>query len=491
MDSYQFYNTSIDGKSPLFTYTPSRAAGAVNALEAWTLTNPSLVADTSYTTNLSGATVEIQWTGTSIWLYGRASASSSYGIIRSWSEMVWFGDEANGTEGVLFSEAGLSYGSYTLALSVSKGPVTISGATITVGMGDAGSSLQSHNQSAATGSGANQVNPFFQTNSRSFWSSLILDGSQSILRTSNIGDSITFTVQSSVSFAIYGTTAPAYGEYNISVDPLPDNLPPTAQYNASTAFEVLDALKFLATGLDETKNYTVTMTNAERNKTCDIGQVVLHSAVRMHVHFVLKGQTNDADEYRHHFEVSGSATSGRQRLNTGDIVGIVLGCVASVLIFWATAVALRQRRRRRRIEYSMEKPSTPLYREYRYKRAARHSPVRVPGIDLIDPDIVVIGGERELMTPELEVTPFMKTYTDLASPACQSTHAEQPADNSLPNQLTTERSVAVPAENADRHPRVRPPSYKAEWMSSRTSTRTTAQQPPSSYQMKLEGEPAP
>lgn len=302
-----------------------------------------------------------------------------------------------------------------------------------------------------------------------------------------------FTVQSSVGFAIYGTTALAYGEYNISVDPLPDNLPSTVQYNASTAFEVLDALKFLATGLDDTKNYTVTMTNAEHNKACDIGQVVLHSAVRTaSSSSVASGSSTSlasADPSGTPPVSSGSATSGRQHLSAGDIVGIVLGCVASVLILWATAVALRQRRRRRKIEHSIEKPSTP-HREYRYKRTARHSSPSVPGIDLIDPDVVVVGGEREPMSPELEVTPFMKTYTDLASPAYQSTHAEQSAENDLPNQSTTEQSFVISAENADRHFRVRPPSYKAEWRSNRTSTTATEQQPPSSDQMGLEGNPA-
>ncbi|TFY59201.1 hypothetical protein EVJ58_g5931 [Rhodofomes roseus] len=250
----ELYNTTIDGKSPLFTYTPFRAAGVEGALGAWTLANPDLVRGTSYTTNHTGANVGLQWTGTSIWLYGSTRARSNYQIIRSWSDKVIYGNGTNGTDGVLFSESDLNYGSYTVALSVIEGSVTVSRATITVGMGVPGTALQSQNQSAAAGGG--QVNPYFRTSANSSWAPFILEGSQSVLRTTGFGDRITFTVQSSVGFAIYGTTAFESGAYNISVVPPPDNLPSIVQYNASTAFEVLDALKFLATGLNETMDYT-------------------------------------------------------------------------------------------------------------------------------------------------------------------------------------------------------------------------------------------
>ena len=148
--------------------------------------------------------------------------------------------------------------------------------------------LTSQNQSAVAGSGSDEVNPFFQTNRNSSWVPWILEGAQSVLQTNALGDSITFTVQSSVGFAIYGTTALAYGAYNVSIDPAPAGLPATAQYNASTAFEVLGALKYLATGLDDAQTYTVTVTNAEANKSCDIGQVVLHSAAPAYVLFLLE-----------------------------------------------------------------------------------------------------------------------------------------------------------------------------------------------------------
>lgn len=223
--------------------------------------------------------MQLQWVGTAITLYGTTNTSSGFEVIRSWSNTVLTGNSTNGEEGVLFQEDDLDYGTHILSLTISEGPMTVLGASLITGMGPLGSILTSQNQSAVAGSESGQVNPFFQTNPNSSWVPWILEGAQAVLRTDALGDSIVFAVRASVGFAIYGSTALSYGAYNISIDPAPAGVPATAQYNASTAFEVLGALKYLATGLDDGQTYTVVVTNAQANKTCDIGQVVLHSAV--------------------------------------------------------------------------------------------------------------------------------------------------------------------------------------------------------------------
>ena len=78
----------------------------------------------------------LQWTGTAVWLYGEANAT--YTISRSWDvdDVTGTGTEAGG--GLLYSERGITYGLHTLTLVVQQGPVTITGATITVGMGEVG-----------------------------------------------------------------------------------------------------------------------------------------------------------------------------------------------------------------------------------------------------------------------------------------------------------------------------------------------------------------
>ena len=152
MPQYNEYNVSIDGKSPLFNYRPYRAAGPAGAFKAWTLPNSNLVSfdgcravamvvevpfpqNTSFTTDAEAATVQLQWIGTAVTLHGTTNASSGFEVIRSWSNEVLTGNSTDGEAGVLFQEDDLAYGSYTLALTVSKGPVTVSGAEIITGMG--------------------------------------------------------------------------------------------------------------------------------------------------------------------------------------------------------------------------------------------------------------------------------------------------------------------------------------------------------------------
>ena len=72
-------------------------------------------------------------------LYGTTNASSVFMVIRSWNSEVLIGNSTEGEEGILFQENGLAYGSYTVALTISEGTVTVSSATVITGMGPLGS----------------------------------------------------------------------------------------------------------------------------------------------------------------------------------------------------------------------------------------------------------------------------------------------------------------------------------------------------------------
>lgn len=158
---YQSYNVSFDDKTPLLSYLPFRGgnSGYIDIgsdRSCWYISNTtgrvrpaslfvpflfalltlSLLQESSYTTYLLEASVALQWAGTAIWLYGEANAT--YTISRSWNidDVAGEGTELGG--GVLYSDNGIEYGLHTLPLVVQQGPVTITGATITVGMGEVG-----------------------------------------------------------------------------------------------------------------------------------------------------------------------------------------------------------------------------------------------------------------------------------------------------------------------------------------------------------------
>ena len=89
----------------------------------------------SHRTTLAGASVELDWIGTAIYLYGDASAGSlgytvQFDGVQSSNITI--------STGLLFSQSQLNYGPHSLVLMVVQGQVSISNSTITVGMGKIG-----------------------------------------------------------------------------------------------------------------------------------------------------------------------------------------------------------------------------------------------------------------------------------------------------------------------------------------------------------------
>ena len=88
----------------------------------------------SHSTTFVGATAQLNWIGTAIYLYGEGSLSG-YTIDIDGTTTT----PASNTAGLLFSQSGLTYGSHSLVLKVVlSGVIQISRATITVGMGEVG-----------------------------------------------------------------------------------------------------------------------------------------------------------------------------------------------------------------------------------------------------------------------------------------------------------------------------------------------------------------
>ncbi|KAI0721769.1 hypothetical protein C8Q72DRAFT_1001287 [Fomitopsis betulina] len=483
------FNVSVDSKSPLFGYLPYRAAGPTGASNAWTLSTSN--ANTSYITYAEAATVQLQWVGTAITLHGTTNTPSAYEIIRSWSNTVLDGNSTNGKDGVLFQEDNLEYGAYTLALSIARGPVTVSGANLVTGMGDLGTTLKSQNQSAVVGSGSGQVNSFFRTNFNSSWVPLIFEGVSAILQTDALGDSITFAVRGSVGFEIYGSTAYSYGAYNVSIDPAPTAVPATTQYNASTAFEVLGALKYLATGLDDGQEYTVVVTNAEA-KPCDIGQVVLYSAVPAPT------STSSSLTYIYPSNTaspSSSATSKGHVLSTGAYIAIVIAglCGFFFAVFVGWLLFRRCVTRRREDEYMVEQVSPTRIRRGRYyRKAARDSEGSGHIIDDDDFDFALANQIDPYLKDQLPL--YMPTSPQPASSSSQPSPAEIARMASPSPQAGPSRPLPpVPAIPDQAPGSPKPPSYESTWRNPKRWTlrsikRKSAQQ---QSRMVLQGEPAP
>jgi len=86
----------------------------------------------SHSTTFVGASAQLNWTGTAIYLYGEGS-QNGYAI-----ELDGNLTTQTPVPGLLFTQSGLAYGQHQLILRVLGGAISISSADITVGMGEMG-----------------------------------------------------------------------------------------------------------------------------------------------------------------------------------------------------------------------------------------------------------------------------------------------------------------------------------------------------------------
>ncbi|KAH9838010.1 uncharacterized protein C8Q71DRAFT_572658 [Rhodofomes roseus] len=340
---YQPYNISFDDKSPLLWYTPLRGIDNNGSsfcgtsrpeYDCWYAINTTGRAS-SYTTSVLGATVSLQWTGTAVWLYGEANAT--YQIGRTWNGSTILGEGTGTGGGVLYAESGVSYGVHTVVLTVLEGPVTIIGATITVGMGEPGSTIKATNVSSII-EDIPAINPFFTVNSNDSWQGDLAFGPngelETIILTATQGDSVTFVVNSSVTFAVYGANDPSQGTYLVDIDPPVPNNPNTStayQLNATAPWVVIEEIRYVATGLNRTQNYSVTLTNAESGREFNVGRVILFDAISpASSSSALPSQTMTSSSSSN----AGGPAATSHDLRRGTVAGIVVsvGTIAGALL---------------------------------------------------------------------------------------------------------------------------------------------------------------
>ncbi|EPS99024.1 hypothetical protein FOMPIDRAFT_1125411 [Fomitopsis schrenkii] len=261
------YNISLTDQSAVVRFFPDRD-GAVDdswnttysdsSFSEWSYDDTFGKGVSSHRTTSVGAYILIDWAGTAVWIYGTASKGSYNVTIDQGSTVQGEGDVG----GLLFSQTGLTYGLHTINLTVTGGEVSVSGAIITVGMGEPGTTLQTRNISAANSSALFDSNQYWPVNE------LYANQTSSYYcMTSNLlGATLSFTVSEAVGFVIYGSDDWQQGLFTVSVTS--DSLGAansvtnsTIQYSPRSLWTQLNVPKYLASGLNRSALYTVEITN--------------------------------------------------------------------------------------------------------------------------------------------------------------------------------------------------------------------------------------
>ena len=152
------------------------------------------------------------------------------------------------------------------------------------------------------------------------------DGLEAVIGTNTTGDFVTFEVNSSVAFAMYGVNGPHQGAFLVDINPpLPFNASAPATFNASSPWVMIEEIKYLVGGLNDTETYTVNFSNADPGKQFNIGEVVLYSTVPPCVHFIYVKDRYELTQRRSASPTtsasSGSSTHPRNALSRGSIAG--------------------------------------------------------------------------------------------------------------------------------------------------------------------------
>ncbi|KAJ7268659.1 hypothetical protein B0H12DRAFT_1320500 [Mycena haematopus] len=249
---------TVDDTSPTVFYAPiGDTFGSPNLSAGWNphwdspgFSSANLGAVGSGTslhiTSLNGASLQIQWTGIGIELFGNVT-SSSYAITVD-NHTVDASPSANLTAGILFSVDNLDNRDHTLSLTVqTNGPESLfefDSATVSAFPSPSNISTLTFTEQV--------LNDTFAFIGK--WS--FLNDSDSSHQSTTAGDSasIQFT---GTALQLLGSTSPQAGNYTVTLDNV------TTSFSARSSFSQANSLLFFASGLDAETTHHLNITNTD------------------------------------------------------------------------------------------------------------------------------------------------------------------------------------------------------------------------------------
>ncbi|KAJ8088464.1 hypothetical protein PM082_022537 [Marasmius tenuissimus] len=388
-----FYNISIPDSSPTFTYSPFREGDVASGWKSFYTGSPEEMYDntfnntnrgsgtSSHNTSKQGATFELSFMGTAVYIYGTGSAGA-------YTTSLDDGAAVTGSpqDGILASYANLEYKTHKLQLTLTQSQtLSLSTALVTVGVGKTGcvfvpqgaSSPPKHRQLKFVSSamvtekpidsvkvnadGTSSLNTNYFSTSGSGFNTRGTNDPLAYPRVDTItgGSAIIVRFNSASAIRVYGAVYHDHGTFTAALSPSAGASSSPRTFNATSKWFASDVLLYWESGLDRTQSYTLSLTNGEQNKYLDVHSVVLMDG---------QGGTDDTATNALGASstlVNGSPTSiapsgtgqtntgdssGSSSLSTGSIIGIAVGGgVAAIAIF---ALLLLWCRRRNKISQS-------------------------------------------------------------------------------------------------------------------------------------------
>ncbi|TCD60918.1 hypothetical protein EIP91_009291 [Steccherinum ochraceum] len=268
------YNVTVSSQTASIVYAPKRDG---DPTAGWNVTYSSGTSNTgfgvpqgvgtdSHWTTHDGASLQLSWVGTAVYLYGDASPAS-YSIDVDGTSV-----PSIGQGGVLASKTGLDYGNHTVTLTThGANQVRFQHAEVTVGLGyNSGPPVQNRTIFAVEDDNTtpNSFFSYVSTPGGNTWhvedAKFVLqaDGIESPfprqMLTASPGDSVSFTVTQTTAFFLYGAVNADHLPKTVSITPSsnPSQIRRTIINDFSSALDFKQIL-YWESGLDRDETYTV------------------------------------------------------------------------------------------------------------------------------------------------------------------------------------------------------------------------------------------
>ncbi|KAK1223483.1 hypothetical protein PQX77_013641 [Marasmius sp. AFHP31] len=359
-----FYNISIPDSSPTFTYSPFREGDVASGWKSFYTGSPEEVYDntfnntnqgsgtSSHNTSKQGATFELSFMGTAVYIYGTGSAGAFTTSLDDGAAVT-----GSPKDGILASYANLEYKTHKLQLTLTQSQtLSMSSALVTVGVGKTGAMVTPNTQDAVkvNADGTSSLNTNYFSTSGSGFNTRGSNDPLAYPRVDTIsgGSAIIVRFNSASAIRVYGAVYHDHGTFIASLSPSAGASSSPRTFNATSKWFASDVLLYWESGLDRTQSYTLSLTNGEQNKYLDVHSVVLMDG---------QGGTDDTatNALGSSTLVNGSPTSiapsgtgqtdtrdpsGSSSLSTGGIIGIAVGGgVAAIAIFALLLLWCRRR----------------------------------------------------------------------------------------------------------------------------------------------------
>ncbi|KAJ7781017.1 hypothetical protein B0H16DRAFT_604742 [Mycena metata] len=341
-------NITILDQSPTFIYSPDREGSSDSTWQsAWSGSSDSTYDSThvqnnipsgtsSHFTTVAGATVDIDFMGVAVSLYGQGTAGAYTTTIDGKNAVT-----GNPSGSMLATYGGLTDAKHTITLTATKSQtLSLSYATITIRSDVATNSVTNNTQVAVTASGATSTtNSFFSTTGSGF-SNQHSDDGYTRLDSNSPGATVSFSCSNTSALYIYGTTNYNHQTFSVQLDP-PAGVSQGARiFNGTSKWFVLDNLLFWEAGMDPTQTYQVKFTNLINGSYSDV-----HSVVMMNL--PANAQTSGSASAPKSTTTSTTATT-KKSSSLGKTVGIAVGLVVVLGVVALCAFLAWSRRRKRR-----------------------------------------------------------------------------------------------------------------------------------------------